>query len=257
MRPLDKGNCPTITDASGIISNKNVAKYSDWKLDLIDRIGYYCAYCNMPLTHSLQVEHVVPKNPRIVPIGYVVGSLLAWDNMLLACVKCNNAKDDTPINYQDYYFPEEHNTFLIFEIDIDTAKRVAILKTKTGLNAQQTTKANSTIGLFQFENIEDKRSDIVDLRWKFRYDAYLVVESSYNGYIRHKASDNFDKKEEIKHIKLVAKSIGFFQIWFDFFKNESEVLAALIQICGTATNCFDTITFQPIPRNPSDANDSI
>jgi HNH endonuclease len=257
MRPLDKGNCPTITDTSGIISNKTVAKYGDWKLDLIDRIGSYCAYCNMPLKHCLNVEHVVPKKPRKAPKGYIKGDIKAWENMLLACFKCNNAKLDEPINYEDYYFPEKHNTFLIFELDIDTTKCSAILKSKTGLNPQQTIKVSNTLGLFQFENIEDKRSDIVDLRWKFRYKAYLVVKSSYSAYIRHKASDNFDKKEDIEHIKLVAETTGFFQIWFDFFKNEPEVLAALIQIRGTATNCFDTTTFQPIPRNPSDANDNI
>lgn len=241
----------------GIISKKEVAKYSNWKLDLIERTGYYCAYCNMPLTHCLNVEHVVPKKPRFAPAGYVVGSLLDWDNMLLACFKCNNAKSDKPINYEDYHFPEEHNTFLIFDLDIDTARKAAILKVKTKLNAQQVIKAENTLDLFKFENIEDTRSDIVDLRWQFRYKAYLVVKSAYDGYIRHKASNNFDKAADILSIKLVAETTGFFQIWFDFFINEPNVLQSLTQIKGTAINCFDRTTFQPIPRNETNINDKI
>ena len=257
MRPLDKGNCPTIKNKTGIISNKKVAKYSDWRLDLIDRIGYYCAYCNMPLTHCLNVEHVVSKKPRFAPKEYVVGSLLDWENMLLACFKCNNAKSDEPINYEDYYFPEKHNTFLIFDADIDATKGSAILKVKTTLNVQQTIKAKRTIELFKFENIEDDRSDIVDLRWQFRYNAYFVVKSAYEGYTRHKASNNFDEAADILNIKLVAEVTGFFQIWFDFFVNEPKVLQTLLQIKGTAINCFDTTTFQPIPRNLKNKNDTI
>ncbi len=59
MRPIHKGPCPLL--ANGV--RKTASNYKDWRLDLIDRIGYYCAYCNMPLSHQLNVEHVVPKVP--------------------------------------------------------------------------------------------------------------------------------------------------------------------------------------------------
>ena len=75
----------------------------------------------MPLNHSLQVEHVVPKNS---PAGYIVGDALAWDNMLLACGPCNTAKSNKPVDFVTYYFPEEHNILLPFQIREDASGKL-------------------------------------------------------------------------------------------------------------------------------------
>lgn len=109
MRPLNKGNLPL--DEVG--NRMDPANYKKWRKALISRIGYYCAYCNQPLSHSLQVEHVIPKTPQH---GYAPRDALAYGNMLLACGPCNNAKDNNPVDTATYYFPEKHNTHLPFEI---------------------------------------------------------------------------------------------------------------------------------------------
>lgn len=63
MRPIAKGTIPT--DDKG--NPKTVSHHRSWRKDLIDRIGNYCCYCEMILTDSPQVEHVIAQdiNPAL------------------------------------------------------------------------------------------------------------------------------------------------------------------------------------------------
>ncbi len=250
MRPLDKGNIPLDSNGNQITPTN----YKSWRKALIDRVGYYCAYCNQPLSHSLQVEHVIPKNP---PAGYVPGDPIAWNNMLLACGPCNNAKNNKPINSTTYYLPEEHNTHLPFEIVIRDSEH-AIVITKTGINPDQKQKADRTIALLELDNTDD-RENIVDIRSLKRRDALNAVIANKEQYEETKLSPTFNPLVAANRVVVQAKVTGFFSLWYEAFADEPEVMQCLIDntiIKGTATNCFDpTNGFQPINRNPTNIAD--
>lgn len=252
MRPLDKGSCPTDDNASQIA----VTDYTFWRKRLIDRIGCYCAYCNMPLSHNLQVEHVVPKNP---PPGYTRGDALGWDNMLLACGPCNNAKGNIPIDFDDYYFPERNNTLLPFQIRIHSEHAdAAVVQKADSLERIQQRKAENTIALLGLAKI-DRRDNIVDIRWKLRRDAVVAVDSAFSLYQQAKALGNAHSASSA--MAIWAKGIGFFGLWFEKFLNEPEVMQALVtpdNIPGTAQECFDaTDGYKPQYRNRNRAIDPI
>lgn len=251
MRPLNKGNVPTDSGGNPIVPTD----YKNWRKALIDRIGYYCVYCNQPLSHSLQVEHVIPQNPQP---GYVAGDPLAWDNMLLACGPCNNAKSNNPVDVNTYYLPEVHNTHLPFSITPSINIEHAIVVAKAGLSNQQTQKAERTILLLELDNI-DERDNIVDIRSIRRKDAIAAVNANKEQFDEARLSPTFNLVLAAQRVALQAKVTGFFSLWYDAFVNEPEVMRCLIDvniIVGTAQNCFDAANnYQPIPRNIGNAID--
>jgi len=53
------------------------------KKNVFKRDGFKCAYCGE--TKDLTLDHVIPKSK---------GGKSTWENLVSACVKCNNRKDD-------------------------------------------------------------------------------------------------------------------------------------------------------------------
>jgi len=253
MRPLDKGLCPTENDIEVV-----VVDYSHWRNHLIQRIGYYCAYCNMPLSHSLNVEHVVPKIPLE---GDPVGDALKWDNMLLACGPCNNAKSNNPVDFSRLYFPEENNTLLAFDVSTHPDnEQASIIVAKPGLTHGQTEKANNTINLLALSDI-DNRPNIVDIRWKRRRGALIAAEASLHLFDTIKQVAPAEIEKAGKYIAIHAREIGFFMVWFKVFANEPIVIKHLTDtelIPGTAQSCFDAEHgYVLINRNPENEIDPI
>lgn len=252
MRPLDKGTTPVI-DGKEV----TVDSYGEWRRFLIERIGYYCAYCNIPLSHNLNVEHVIPKNPVE---GAEAGDPLAWDNMLLACGPCNNAKSNLEVNANRHYLPEEHNTLLPFTVaEIPNNPNAAIIEPSVQLNQSQNLKAQATIELFGLNEI-DNRDKVVDIRWKKRKMALQLARSSFALYAEIRAVNKLLLAQAAAHIARTAAEVGFFIIWFEIFKREPLVLEQLLAneiLPGTALHCFVEDSFELIPRNPENDNDSI
>lgn len=253
MRPLDKGVTPLDAAGSPIV----VTEYGNWRSYLISSIGYYCVYCNQPLSHSLQVEHVIPKTPTA---GIIPGALLAWNNMLLACGPCNNAKDNSPITAATYYLPEEHNTHLPFSIIIHGDPEHAIVEERPGLNPAQSQKAKDTIALLELNSI-DKRKKVVDIRSLKRKAAIISVDSARKVYDMAVASPTYNAIIVAEDIAQRAKESGFFSLWYEEFVNEPLIMEKLTDnsiIKGTATICFDPLNgYKPIPRNPVNLADPI
>jgi hypothetical protein len=252
MRPLNKGNTPVDSLGNPIAATD----YKNWRKNLIERIGYYCVYCNQPLSHSLQVEHVIPKNP---PAGFA-GDPLAWDNMLLACGPCNNAKSNNPIDASTYYLPEEHNTHLPFLIEPSVLADHAIVTEKAGLTAPQSAKAKRTIKLLELNNV-DERDNIVDIRSIRRRDAIVAVQANRQQFEEARHSPTFQMNIAARNVVVQAKVTGFFSIWYEVFADVPEVMQFLTDnniIKGTAGNCFDPANgYQPIFRNPANVIDPI
>jgi HNH endonuclease len=248
MRPIDKGPCPQVN-----WKDKQVKDYKEWRSDLIERIGSYCAYCNMPISTQLNVEHVVPKKPRANQAG---GDPLAWENMLLACENCNKAKSNKPSDQTIHYLPEFHNGLLPFMAIPSSHPKALLVGIKPGLNAAQTQKAASTIKDFSWDKI-DKRPAVADIRWLKRFEANQVVEATYSFYQEAKAKQ-VDLNEAGKLVATITTGSGFFLLWFAKFAHEPEVLRWLADprfSPGIATACFAPSDCTPLPRNPADPAD--
>lgn len=215
MRPIDKGSVPT--DEHG--DPKTFSDYRKWRLDLINRIGNYCAYCNMPLYHSLNVEHVVPKKPQK---GQPKGDPLAWENLLLACGPCNFAKGNKPVH--DVFLPEKDNALLYLKTGFKDSKHLLIYPAKN-LSPNLLQKAENTIALFRWQDA-NSRNDIVDLRSLERSKARSIAELALRKYIQ---INEEDKPYAVELIAQLAAAKGFFIVWFEVFEEVTEVLKALVQ----------------------------
>jgi len=254
MRPLEKGSVPVNQDGSPI----EPTDYKLWRKFLIERIGYYCVYCNQPLSHNIQVEHVVPQNP---PPGYEKGDPLSWGNLLLACGPCNLAKSNHPVNSSLFYLPEDHNTHLPFEIkSVKDSNQHAVVAMRNGLTQSQLQKARATIELLDLDNI-DERDNIVDIRSLKRMGAIRTVRSAKELFEMAKQSPTYNPEIAANTIAYQAATTGFFSLWYDAFKDEALVMKKLIDndiIKGTAQSCFDTANgYEPVYRNPHNQVDPI
>ena len=74
MRPVDKGESPY----------KEIKEYQAALPYLEKKIGLYCSYCEMPINHVPEVEHMISKKHG--------GDKTAWSNLLLGCKYCNSRK---------------------------------------------------------------------------------------------------------------------------------------------------------------------
>jgi hypothetical protein len=213
----------------------------------------------MPLSHALQVEHVKPKN--LYPDNKEIE--LGWDNMLLACGSCNNAKSDQNIEGENYILPEQDQALNFFKAwsfplreplpdgivyaddkkklrEIHQGQNACVIGAKDNLPRANKQRAADTIGLLKLNQI-DLRTAIVDFRWKKRGETLLQTK-----VCRMLFDSNQDKEQAAKWIAIAAKGYGFFMLWYQEV-TEPEVRKALIdQFRGTRTNAFDPNTYAPL-----------
>ena len=198
MRPVLRGLPPV--DSTG-----NPIQFSDYKQardPLIQRMGDFCSYCEMPLLDRADVEHIRPKcaNPEL---------RLLWDNFLLACTSCNSIKGASPINVLDYYWPDRDNTFRAFIYRQDLPPEVA-----PGLTNEQTVIAEKTLQLTGLERAPHSPNlPTRDRRWKKRLEAWGKAIQA-----QHHLMKNGDVSMR-QSIVDVATSTGFWSVWMTVFQN--------------------------------------
>lgn len=243
MRPIDRGFVPLKKDGKPV----TVKDYKAWRKHLIERIGAYCCFCNIRLTDSPQVEHVIAQ--KIDPT-----KALDWDNMLLACGPCNRTKSDKPCPPNTHYLPQFHNTHLAFSYKLASVshperKNEAYvgLKATKGLRKN---KSKNTISLCALDR--DTTSELpkaTDLRWKFRGQAIITAALARKSYIQ--------KPEYWVLFKTLVLASDCWSVWFNTFADMPEARKILVEsFPGTARNCFDT-NYMPIPRNPTNTQDPL
>jgi uncharacterized protein (TIGR02646 family) len=243
MRPVFRGPVPELNG-----NPKTVNDYKDWRQDLIDRIGKYCSYCNMTLNDSPQVEHVTARdiNPAL---------RLDWDNMVLACGPCNRAKSNLPCPTSTHYLPDFHNTHLAFDyVVVDhpsrSSQKACIPVPNATLSPIQRQKAQNTIDLCKL-NVLTNTPRATDLRWKYRFDAFLIAQIWRDNW------DDWGNSVATNFIELLltaALEKGFFSVWFHAFRDVAEVKKALIEgFPNTHAGSFDSNNnFDPVNRNLDD-----
>ncbi|MBP6738623.1 MAG: HNH endonuclease [Leptospiraceae bacterium] len=229
MRPLKKGNSP--------------GKFSDYKNYqeyLIKQLGLYCSYCERKISTMLAVEHIQPKG-----LKKYEHLETEWDNLLLACVNCNSAKNDKDVILTNYYLPHRDNTFIAFDYQDDGT----VVPAKN-LNSNQFRIAQDTINLVGLNKnaisphpnwTSDELLFSATQRWGQRVSKFNYVKDALSDYIMNSSF--------LQRLGKESAEDSFFSIWMKVFENHPEVRKEIINAHkGTATDCFDSTTTQPISR---------
>lgn len=220
MRPINKGNSPYNT----------IKSYPEALPYLEERIGLYCSYCELPIFHVPEVEHVVSKSRG--------GNRTEWDNLLLGCKYCNTRKGNAvgPENKETFLWPDENNTALVYSYEdgipkVNEKKILGIDPSGKTLN-----RAKNLFDLVKLDNVpvgSDK-----DHRFRKRNEAYVTARESLKNWIQIKGTTAEEALE--KQILISAKAVGFFSIWMEVFQKEPDIKKALIKEFPGTENRFFT-----------------
>ena len=222
MRPVNKGTAP----------NKIYKEYGDAVPDLTERIGTYCSYCGMEISHVPEVEHKKSKTKG--------GELTAWDNLLLSCKYCNTRKKDevTPDSAKNYLWPDEHNVALAYyyKSGIPAINEEKLMQIDPTGNVY--TKAKKLFDLVKLNHIPQKGEK--DRRFGKRMEVYKMAKDSLHDWAKMKNEPEEVASVMKKSTVNLARYSGFFPVWMEVFSEEPEILTALIKAFpGTEAGYYD------------------
>jgi uncharacterized protein (TIGR02646 family) len=216
MRPVDRGPAPTRT----------VKEHGEYADDLLDRLDAYCSYCELRLSHAVEVEHVQPKSLRD-------DLRLEWSNLLLACKYCNAPKQATNVDRDrksDWYWPDRDNTFKAF-----TYEDGGVVGLAPGLTEEEKLRAGRLRSLVKLNRPNDTQAQ--HRRWRDRRDAWKQIAD---------ARRDFDEVAESERDRLrgrivaEARALGFWSRWMTVFADDQDLrLRFICAFRGTAADCFD------------------
>jgi uncharacterized protein (TIGR02646 family) len=211
-------------------SPRAFSEYAEARGELIARMGEYCSFCESQLNASLAVEHVLPKQHH-------PGHALDWNNFLLACVNCNSTKGHTPIQLQDYYWPDRDNTARAFAYKAD-----GVVTPAPGLTSAQRQVAQRTLELTGLDKLPKNDPKASDRRWMHRRDMWGRAEEARDCLAAH----NTERMRQF--IVKQAIALGYWSIWMAVFAGDVDMRQRFITaFSGTPVQCFDAQT-QPIQR---------
>lgn len=239
MRPVDKGLWPT---------RKNTAatklKFNKWARaikHLRDRTGEFCHLCEMAINHQIAVEHIKSRHthPKLSS---------SWTNFILSCSHCNSSKGtkrlDSPYRKR-YIWPHIHNTLMAFEVPL-TGDEAGVVRPSCNVtqNPQLTQRARDTIALYEL-NKTTTADGAADRRYSNRMEAIQMATCRRVEFERGQAT--------VAAILDMARTRGFFSVWFEIFSDVPEVKSALIDSAHFFLNpaWFDA-NRDPIPRTAND-----
>lgn len=222
MRPVNKGDSPYT----------EIDDYSKALPYLESALGGYCSYCEYPIFHVPEVEHVAAKASG--------GSKTDWKNLLLGCKYCNTRKGTKvkPTNIDEFLWPDVHNTATAFtyengvpRINEETLRRVD----ESGVALEKAKKLFTVLGFDNRPSLGNK-----DRRIQQRNKAYELALESLEDWKKGKSEYPTHLEELKRQIVRNAEGHGFFSIWMTVFSEEKELVQALIDAFpGTRTDCFD------------------
>lgn len=208
MRPVNKGEVP----------QKIYMRYQDAELDLEERLGAYCSFCEFCIQHVPEVEHREAKSAG--------GEALKWENLLLSCKYCNTRKSDKVKlgDKEKHLWPDEDDTFHAFSYQKDVPElNEAYLRT---LGEESRSKAENLYNLIKLDNIPISPTD-KDRRYRSRSEARNSAKSSKDSWERVKNSSY--KEDFFEQTIKLALATGFFSVWMEVFKEDTEVREGLIK----------------------------
>lgn len=213
MRPVDKGESPY----------EKIKKYQDALPYLAKKIGLYCSYCEMPIIHLPEVEHIISKKYG--------GDWTDWNNLLLACKYCNTRKlaKTTSQNVGDYLWPDVDNTALAFSyINGFPVVNEAVLK-ELDPTEKFCKKAQSTYEMVGLGNEPELKWGDKDRRFLNRNASYYRALKSLENWQHIKDAPERYRKDMKEQIMMTATADGFFSVWMTVFADEPQILLGLLE----------------------------
>jgi uncharacterized protein (TIGR02646 family) len=205
--------------------------YQEYKADLIERLGAFCAYCEAQLGAGSAVEHIEPRS-------HASHRTLDWDNLLLSCVNCNSTKGVQQPLALDVYLPDRDNTTRAFQYG-----EGGLVSPHPTLGPEQRDKARRTLKLFGLDRTPANDPRARDRRWFNRRETWGMARRMLERWQRKRGDPEL--RETLIEL---AKAQGHWSIWMSVFEAEPEIRQALIDAFpGTCRSCFDANT-QPVPR---------
>ena len=202
MRPVERGPWPV--DGHG--NQKPFHPYDKAKDDLFCRIGEYCSYCERK--GDLHVEHVIPKE-RCEALEE------NWTNFLLGCVNCNSIKSDHNVSRDDYVWPDEDDTFAIYEYS-----KEGIVRVRDGLPADINARGQNLFNLVGLGRSPGSGATRKDHRWRMRREVWGQAQEA-----RTKIGDG----DNIDLVIMLARATGFWSVWMTIFSDYPEVTERLVR----------------------------
>ncbi len=222
MRPINKGRSPYST----------ISAYNEALPFLESAIGLYCSYCEYPIGHAPEVEHIVSKSAG--------GELTAWENLLVSCKYCNTRKKAivNKTNVDEYLWPDRYNTALAYNYEngVPTVNEDALIKLDPSGSALK--KAQNLFDLVKLGNVPPLKGR--DRRARSRNSVFEIALDSLATYQNGKEIYHDNIELLAKQIVQTAISNGFFSIWTTVFADEPEILHMLIDAFpGTEKAFYD------------------
>lgn len=213
MRPVDKS---FKTGKDRIFKPWNKAK-----IYLVQELGSFCSYCEKPVNRSsLHIDHVLAKGIRLESGEFKYDDLrYDWNNFLLICSNCNSIKSNKDVSLIEPFFPHKNN-LVHFILVCDGG----LIKIKDGLSAVNKEKTQKFIDLVGLDREPDHPEySVFDDRWENRLEAVDTAKRFYKKYT------SLPPETDIETIIKLAKSSGYFSVWYYQFMNHKEVLKSLIK----------------------------
>jgi len=212
MRPLDKS---LKTGKDRIFKPWNKAK-----ILLVKELGSFCSYCEKPVNRSsLHIDHIFAKGIRLDSGKFKYDDLrYDWNNFLLICSNCNSIKSNKDVEVIEPFLPHKNN--LVHFIFVGEGGLINIKENLSIINKEKTQKFIDLVGLDR-EPSHPEYSEFDD-RWENRLEAVDKAQRYYKKYT------SIPSETDIETIVQLAKSSGYFSVWYYQFINHKEVLESLI-----------------------------
>lgn len=210
MRPVYRGPVPAYQGSRGSYAQVS-EEYGFYMKSLIQRLGEYCSYCEVPLGANLAVEHIISKSsaPQYET---------TWNNFVLACPNCNSTKSDnvTVSNINDYYWPSDtsYDTFSKYTYAKDLNGYVVLTPVDT-----RATNTIALMGLNKYNTADNgKLSDRRVFNRTSTWNAAEDLAAKLDAYYIGAGADNLPPVILLKRqIKLAAVASGFWSVWMTVF----------------------------------------
>jgi len=241
MRPIRKWVHTDATIAPPI--SEFYDPYQDAKDDLERNIDGYCTYCERPSTDdAAHVEHIQPKG-----LAQYAHLKYSWSNFVMACARCNGIdnKGNKDVVFGTLHLPNLNNTTI--SIFYGEGGYLRVNRNLHDLELAHAEALIKLVGLDKRPGHPDHSHK--DKRWDRRREVWEIAKRYLDKYNNHQIDENI--------ILDLARGYGFWSVWYNVFINVRAVKQLMItQFRGTEPNCFDG-NFNPIPRNPANAGDTI
>ncbi len=215
MRPVERGPDP------------NPGGWSSWGPAAADalagRMGWHCAYCEMPLLTGAHVEHIRPKDLH----GHLA---CEWTNWLLACTNCNSTKGVKDPGVDEALWPDRDNTARAFRYGMSGV--VSISRDIPDSVSPRAATLRDIVGLDRRPGHPEHR--LADRRWQRRLDAYDQAVLARDEIQADPTND------AVRRLSVqLAVQTGFFSVWMSVFDADRDMRLRLISAFGPAPACYD------------------